>query len=88
MHFPVPQGIQNIFIVVPQFLVTGMTSLIFAILEPHKSVLHGDHPGKFPPSLNTTSTTTTNNGTMVLSRQELGITGPPSGPNSVAIIFR
>jgi len=81
-------GIQNIFIVVPQFLVTGMTSLIFAILEPQKSVLHGNHPGKVPPSLNTTSTTTTNNGTPVSPRQELGFTGPPSGPNSVAIIFR
>jgi len=81
-------GIQNIFIVVPQFLVTGMTSFIFAILEPHKSVLHGDHPGKTPPNLNTTSTTTTTNDNLVSSRQELGLNGPPSGPNSVAIIFR
>lgn len=80
-------GIQNIFIVVPQFLVTGMTSLIFAILEPHKSVLHGDHPGKTPPNLNT-NTTTTYNGTLVSSRQELGVNAPPSGPNSIAIIFR
>ncbi|KAH9064541.1 MFS general substrate transporter [Lactarius vividus] len=83
-------GIQNIFVVIPQFLVTGMTSLIFAMLEPHKSVLHGDHPGKTPPSLNITSTTTTtnNNSTLVLSRQEVGVNGPPTGPNSVAIIFR
>ncbi|KAH9169534.1 MFS general substrate transporter [Lactarius sanguifluus] len=80
-------GIQNIFIVIPQFLVTGMTSLIFAMLEPHKSVLHGDHPGKTPPSLNTTATTTDND-TLVLSRQEVGANGPPTGPNSVAIIFR
>lgn len=82
-------GIQNIFIVVPQFLVTGMTSFIFAILEPHKSVLHGDHPGKTPPNPNTTSSTTTtaaDNSTLVSSRQEAH--GPPSGPNSVAIIFR
>ncbi|KAH9000608.1 MFS general substrate transporter [Lactarius hatsudake] len=83
-------GIQNIFIVIPQFLVTGMTSLIFAMLEPHKSVLHGDHPGKTPPSLNATgiTTTTTDNNTLVLSRQEVGANGPPTGPNSVAIIFR
>ncbi|KAH9077749.1 MFS general substrate transporter [Lactarius deliciosus] len=83
-------GIQNIFIVIPQFLVTGMTSLIFAMLEPHKSVLHGDHPGKTPPSLNTTgvTTTTTDNNTLVLLRQEVGANGPPTGPNSVAIIFR
>jgi len=80
-------GIQNIFVVIPQFLVTGMTSLIFAILEPQKSVLHGNHPGKTPPNLNTT-TTTTDNSTLVSSRQKVGANGPPSGPNSVAIIFR
>ena len=81
------QGIQNIFVVIPQFLVTGMTSFIFAILEPQKSVLHGNHPGKTPPNLNIT-TITTDNSTLVSSRQELGANGPPSGPNSVAIIFR
>jgi solute carrier family 45 protein 1/2/4 len=80
-------GIQNIFIVIPQFLVTGMTSLIFAILEPQKSVLHGNHPGKTPPNLNI-STTTTDNSTLVSLRQEVGANGPPSGPNSVAVIFR
>ncbi|KAK1221622.1 hypothetical protein PQX77_015566 [Marasmius sp. AFHP31] len=33
-------GIQNIFIVIPQFLVTGISSIIFAIFDPSKNVLH------------------------------------------------
>jgi solute carrier family 45 protein 1/2/4 len=48
------QGIHNIFVVVPQFLVTALSSIIFAIFEPDKSVLHGQHPGKTLPPANTT----------------------------------
>jgi len=85
-------GIHNIFIVVPQFLVTAMTAIIFAILEPHRSVLHGDHPGKTPPSLNTTIPSSTNNSSSAVAaapRQEAEINArPPSGPNSIAIILR
>jgi len=44
------QGIHNIFVVIPQFLVTGVSSIIFAIFEPGKSVLHGQHPGKTNPA--------------------------------------
>ncbi|KAH9968022.1 major facilitator superfamily domain-containing protein [Russula dissimulans] len=85
-------GIHNIFVVIPQFLVTGLTAFLFAILEPHKSALHGDYPGKTQPGLNTTTSVANNidNGIPALTaRQEGGPTvGPPSGPNSVAIIFR
>ncbi|KAH9986289.1 major facilitator superfamily domain-containing protein [Russula vinacea] len=90
-------GIHNIFVVIPQFLVTGMTALIFAILEPQKSVLHGSHPATIPPSLNTTTTTAppssiANNSTtaaLASARQDIeDAARPPSGPNSVAIIFR
>ncbi|KAI0301333.1 hypothetical protein BC826DRAFT_1090061 [Russula brevipes] len=85
-------GIHNIFIVVPQFLVTAMTAIIFAILEPHRSVLHGDHPGKTPPSLNTTIPSSANNSSSAVAaapRQEAEINArPPSGPNSIAIILR
>lgn len=35
------QGIVNIFIVLPQFLMIAVSSVIFAILEPGRSVLHG-----------------------------------------------
>ncbi|KAG2126871.1 major facilitator superfamily domain-containing protein [Suillus bovinus] len=78
-------GIHNIFIVVPQFLVTGLSSIIFAIFDPQKSVLHGHHPGNAIPV----------NGTIITSgdvmRQILDRDQDPSvktGPNAIAIIFR
>ncbi|KAF5352299.1 hypothetical protein D9758_011927 [Tetrapyrgos nigripes] len=33
-------GISNIFIVIPQFIVTGISSVIFAIFDPDKTVVH------------------------------------------------
>ncbi|PFH53502.1 hypothetical protein AMATHDRAFT_54630 [Amanita thiersii Skay4041] len=36
-------GIHNIFIVVPQFLVTGLSAVVFAIFDPSKSVLPTHH---------------------------------------------
>ncbi|KAJ3761600.1 hypothetical protein EV360DRAFT_37460 [Lentinula raphanica] len=38
-------GIHNIFVVMPQLIVTGLSSVIFALVDPAKSVLHGSHPG-------------------------------------------
>lgn len=37
MCFGLIQGIHNIFIVIPQFLVTGFSSLIFAIFDPQNA---------------------------------------------------
>ncbi|KAJ3917899.1 hypothetical protein F5877DRAFT_43680 [Lentinula edodes] len=49
-------GIHNIFVVIPQFLVTGLSSIIFALVDPTKSVLHGSHPGgTLGPALNQTT---------------------------------
>ncbi|KAJ3862305.1 major facilitator superfamily domain-containing protein [Lentinula novae-zelandiae] len=49
-------GIHNIFVVIPQFLVTGLSSIIFALVDPAKSVLHGSHPGgTLGPALNHTT---------------------------------
>lgn len=44
------QGIHNIAIVVPQFLVSAITAIIFALFDPGKSVLHGHHPGSALPA--------------------------------------
>jgi len=62
--------------VIPQFLVTGLASIVFAIVEPDKSVVHGHHPGII-----------THNGTSTGTKlgREVESSG---GPNSVAIIFR
>ncbi|KAL0581668.1 hypothetical protein V5O48_000370 [Marasmius crinis-equi] len=51
-------GIHNIFVVVPQFLVTGISSIIFAIFDPSKSVLHAKHPGTSNRTGNTTDVAT------------------------------
>lgn len=73
------------FIVIPQFLVTGLSSIIFAIFDPEKSVLHGHHPGN----------TLSGNGTITPTAQDVARQLFPredellqSGPNSIAIIFR
>ncbi|KEP48937.1 MFS transporter, sucrose transporter [Rhizoctonia solani 123E] len=47
-------GIHNLVVVLPQFLVTGLSAVLFALLEPHRSVLHGKHPGNVPPGTNIT----------------------------------
>lgn len=38
-------GIQNIFIVIPQFLVTGVSSLIFAVFDPQNPSIPTHRPG-------------------------------------------
>jgi solute carrier family 45 protein 1/2/4 len=78
-------GIHNMFIVVPQFLVTGLSSIIFAIFDPQKSVLHGHHPGNAIP-VDGTITTSGDVMRQILDPDE--DLSAKTGPNSVAIIFR
>jgi len=58
-------GIHNIFIVIPQFLISGISSIIFAIMDPEKSGLHSPghavHPGG-PPSIPTDTNSTAERG--------------------------
>ncbi|KAG1726429.1 major facilitator superfamily domain-containing protein [Suillus paluster] len=78
-------GIHNMFIVIPQFLVTGLSSIIFAILDPQKSVLHGHHPGNAMP-VNGTVATSGDVMRQLLDRDDNS--SVKAGPNSIAIIFR
>lgn len=83
------KGIHNVFIVVPQFLVTGLASIIFAIFDPEKSVLHGKHPGNTLPATNSTSSSPILNETTATTLLYSGEKDPlKDGTNSVAIIFR
>ena len=68
--------------VIPQFLVTGLSSIIFAILDPDKSILH---PGSTEtPAGDGTLTSDAARG--VLARgDDLDMA---QKPNSIAIIFR
>jgi solute carrier family 45 protein 1/2/4 len=73
-------GIHNLFIVIPQFLVTGLSSILFALLDPDKSVLHGRHPGSTPPQPGDGTLAST------LAAREDG--AQARGTDSIAIIFR
>ncbi|VDC04314.1 unnamed protein product [Peniophora sp. CBMAI 1063] len=78
-------GIHNTFIVAPQFLVTGLASIIFAIFEPGKSAIHG---GKRTATFNTSDVDAGSN-LALLSRDDTAQTeSAANGPNTIAIIFR
>jgi len=87
-------GIHNIFIVIPQLIIAGLASIVFAIFEPGKSVLHGHHPGNVIPAMNGTSVSLTEDPSQnvtaaaLLWRQVEGGVVAKEGVNSVAVIFR
>ncbi|KIK91394.1 hypothetical protein PAXRUDRAFT_34952 [Paxillus rubicundulus Ve08.2h10] len=78
-------GIHNMFIVIPQFLVTGLSSIIFAIVDPDKSVLHGHHPGNTQPRNGTVTPAAQNVARHLWSRSD---DISQTKPSSIAIIFR
>lgn len=71
---------------------TALASIIFALFDPAKSVLHGKHPGHIDPT--GSNTTLTADSTLDLAsnitRSLLNVRDAveSSGPNSVAIVFR
>ncbi|KAI0640511.1 MFS general substrate transporter [Trametes meyenii] len=73
-------GIHNIFIVIPQFIMTGLASLIFFFLDPVKTA-----PGAEDGS-SLASNTTDSAGSGIGARAEALAQG--GGPNSYAIIYR
>lgn len=76
------QGIHNIFIVIPQFLVTGISSIIFAIFDPDNSALHSHHLGNTLPSDGTTTPPSQDAARQLFTRSD------DTRSNSMAIIFR
>ncbi|KAL1659138.1 major facilitator superfamily domain-containing protein [Schizophyllum commune] len=85
-------GIHNLFIVIPQFIVTGVSSIIFAIFDPDQSVLHGGHGG-----IPMHNSTTTEDGTDAAASGDLAFYAlayraeeedDGGGSNSVVYIFR
>jgi len=87
------QGIHNVFIVIPQFIITGLSSIIFAILDPDTSVLdshgrHPAHPGAVPgvPTNSTMVESSITNGTSSL-RPRVGGEVATRSADSVAVIF-
>ncbi|KAG9313671.1 hypothetical protein JVU11DRAFT_6016 [Chiua virens] len=77
-------GIHNMFIVVPQFLVTGLASIIFAIFDPEKSVLHG-HASTTEQPGDGMATPASQDAARLFPRSD---DSAKASPNSIAIIFR
>ncbi|KAG8695359.1 hypothetical protein FRC08_007877 [Ceratobasidium sp. 394] len=70
-------GIHNLVVVLPQFLVTGLSAILFALLEPHRSVLQGNHNATIPPGTNITLP--------LMAREEVE---DDASPDSIGLIFR
>ncbi|PPQ81361.1 hypothetical protein CVT25_015468 [Psilocybe cyanescens] len=95
-------GIHNIFIVIPQFLVTAFSAILFALFDPQKPVLP-THRAPVAPApgavingtallaTNVTSALISRGGEIMgdlLSREEVGVEGGSQHSNSVVYIFR
>lgn len=81
------KGLHNICIVIPQFLVTGMTSIIFALFDPDKSAIHRgkapNAPAPVPPANRTVSVTDVNE---LFARAE-GVADGASG-GTIGLVFK
>ena len=79
---------------IPQFLVTGLSAVLFALLEPHKSVLdngHAGHPNAGSvPLKNTTNVAGAANANVVADLMLLAREAPEveASGDSIGIIFR
>lgn len=83
------QGIHNLFIVIPQFISSGLTSLVFAIFDPSKSVVHDREPGVRLPGNGTRLAVPGNNTILSTLFSTEGTDDKPDPTvNSVAVIFR
>lgn len=83
-------GIFNVFIVMPQFVITALSSLIFHIMEPPTSDLPPKHPNAIPIGNPNATTTLSDDGTQVmrmLMSREGGVVEAGS-PDAVGLIFR
>ncbi|GBE83684.1 major facilitator superfamily domain-containing protein [Sparassis latifolia] len=81
-------GIHNIFIVMPQFIMTALASIIFAILEPGKSVLSGHRGGFRNSTLPATNSTGNNTEAELFALDFRDEVNAAARPNSYAIVFR
>ena len=78
-------GIHNIFIVIPQFIMTGIASVTFALLDPTRGATA---PSPTSPSNSTLSVGTGNDTAPALSLRAEGLATGGVGANSYVIIYR
>ena len=77
-------GIHNVFLVLPQFIVTTLSSLIFYLMEPGQS-LPEHHPQSIPILTNATIDATED---MMQLTVRAGAAGGGGSPDAVGLIFR
>ncbi|KAI8980631.1 MFS general substrate transporter [Trametes punicea] len=77
-------GIHNIFVVIPQFVMTGLASLVFFFLDPSKAVAHSG-VAEIPPLAGNETEPGVVIGEDLAARAQGGGSG---GPNSYAVIYR
>ena len=78
------QGIHNIFVVMPQFIMTAVTAVIFALVEPDKSAIS---PHSLSAPVNGSASVGTDaSARMLLLRDDAVVVS--AKPNSYAIVFR
>ncbi|KAG6849814.1 hypothetical protein H0H93_004763 [Arthromyces matolae] len=95
-------GIHNVFVVIPQFLVTGISAVIFAIFDPVRPPTHPLHPSPIIPSANSTISLVSNSTELVVrtvvnelsdlvnraDSSEVAVDDRGGQSNSVVYIFR
>lgn len=88
-------GIHNVFVVLPQFLVTGMSAVIFSIMEPESDRgMPGTHPSAGPPVGDATAGVDLGLGADITSEIVVRIAKRAEGlveggsPDAVGLIFR
>ncbi|GJJ14594.1 hypothetical protein Clacol_008860 [Clathrus columnatus] len=85
-------GIHNVFVVIPQFIITGLSSIIFAIMDPEKSALDSHnrpaHPGGLPSIPIGNNTVGDNNLAANVLMPRAGGEDSTRNADSVGIIFR
>jgi len=81
-------GIANVFVVIPQFIMSGLSWIIFAILEPNTSVLSGNRPEQITPVNEKSVIGPSPNAALTFLRRQEDAVTVNKDPNSVAIIFQ
>ncbi len=79
-------GIHNVFVVMPQFIVTTLSSLIFYLMEPERS-LPDHHPQSIPVPSNSTAEAEVMSDVVRMVIRE-SVVNVKASPDAVGLIFR
>ena len=81
------KGLHNIYIVIPQFIVTGVSSVIFALFDPDKSAIHHGKVRDVPVSVPSAGGVVSGVDTNMHSARAEGTNNGASG-GSIGLLFK